>query len=199
MEGDRAGSAAAVSPPVAPMLATLARELPGGEVLYEPKWDGFRCLAFRSPGAVELRSRHDRPLGRYFPELVEALSRLTAPAVLDGEIVIPAPGGFDFSALLTRLHPAASRVERLRHETPARYIAFDLLAVGSEDLRERPFTERRAALRELLADSPPPLHLSRARTTRLWRGAGSNSTEAASTAWWSRTATSRTAQERGRW
>src|SRR5215216_2092169 len=100
-----------------PMLARLARQLPADEYLYEPKWDGFRCLAFRDGEAVDLRSRNDRPLARYFPELVEGLRALREEVVLDGEIVVAGAGGFDFAALLARLHPAASRVERLRRET----------------------------------------------------------------------------------
>jgi ATP-dependent DNA ligase len=143
------------------MLGRLVRELPADGFAYEPKWDGIRCLAFRSMDGIDLRSRNDRPLARYFPELVEALVGLpAAELVLDGEIVVPAPGGFDFSALLTRLHPAASRVERLRRETPARFVAFDLLALGDDDLRERPFAERRAALAELMRDTCAPLHLT---------------------------------------
>jgi len=148
-----------LQPPMVPMLGRLARELPVDGFSYEPKWDGFRCLAFCSGGDVDLRSRHDRPLARYFPELVEALAGLPE-AVLDGEIVVPAADGFDFSALLARLHPAASRVKRLRRETPARYIAFDLPAVGDDDLRQRPFTERRAALADLLRGARAPLHVS---------------------------------------
>src|SRR5919201_695744 len=129
-----------VVPPLPPMLGKLARELPVGDYLYEPKWDGFRCLAFRCGGDVDLRSRNDRPLARYFPELVEALLGVRAPRfVLDGEIVADA-----FARLLARLHPAASRVERLRRETPASFVAFDLLAAGDEDLREGPFRERHA-------------------------------------------------------
>src|SRR3954471_17994616 len=109
-----------VEPPVLPMLAKLTREIPIGSFAYEPKWDGFRCLAFRDGDAVDLRSRHDRPLARYFPEVVEALRSVPESSfVLDGEIVPAGPGGFDFAALMTRLHPAASRVERLRHELPA--------------------------------------------------------------------------------
>jgi ATP-dependent DNA ligase len=124
------------------MLARLARELPTGEFLYEPKWDGFRCLAFRDGDEIDLRSRNDRPLGRYFPELVAALRALETDAfVLDGEIVAR-----DFDALLARLHPAASRIGFLSRETPAELVAFDLLALGAADLRERPFAERRAAL-----------------------------------------------------
>ena len=147
--------------PLPPMLARLARELPRGNYLYEPKWDGFRCLAFRDGGEVDLRSRNQRPLARYFPEIVDAL--LTLPhqrLVLDGELVIAGREHLDFVALLARLHPAASRIERLRVETPAWFVAFDLLAVGDEDLRERPFVERRARLEELLGEARPPLALT---------------------------------------
>src|SRR3954452_22197625 len=119
-----------VEPPVVPMLGRLARALPVDGFVYEPKWDGFRCLAFRSADGVDLRSRNDRPLARYFPELVEAVQDLPEAVVLDGEIVVE---GFDFPALLGRVHPAASRVERLRRERPARYIAFDLLSRGADD------------------------------------------------------------------
>ncbi len=109
------------------MLARLVHDLPAGDFLYEPKWDGFRCLAFRCGEEIDLRSRHDRPLARYFPELRTALRSLPAQRfVLDGEISVPTSAGFDFAALLARLHPAASRVERLRRETPAILIAFDL-------------------------------------------------------------------------
>jgi ATP-dependent DNA ligase len=158
---DVEGMVAPVVPPVAPMLARLSRELPEGDYVYEPKWDGFRCLAFCAPlGDTELRSRNQRPLARYFPELVEALRALPRAAVLDGEIVIAGPRGFDFSALLARLHPSRSRVARLSHETPAAFIAFDLLADGEEDLRPKRFDERRARLEALLAGAPPPLHLT---------------------------------------
>jgi ATP-dependent DNA ligase len=153
-----------VTPPVAPMLARLARTLPVAPgLVYEPKWDGFRGLVFRAGDTVDLRSRHDRPLSRYFPELVEAFLGVGDPGaefVVDGEIVIL--GGetasfFDFAALLARLHPAASRVERLRRETPASFIAFDLLAIGPDDLRECPFAERRQRLVALLAKAPEPI------------------------------------------
>src|SRR5512142_1612249 len=118
------------------MLARLARELPVGPYLYEPKWDGFRCLAFVEGASADLRSRHGRPLARYFPELAEALCSVgEARFVLDGEIVVAAGPGLGFPALLSRLHPSASRVERLRRETPASLVAFDLLAAGGEDLR----------------------------------------------------------------
>ena len=146
-----------VAPPLEPMLARLARELPPvGH--YEPKWDGFRALVFRDGDAVELQSRHGNPLGRYFPELVEALLSLDAPRfVLDGEIVTL---DADFPALMARLHPAASRVERLRAETPASYVAFDLLADDGEALLETPFAERRERLERLLARAAPPLLLT---------------------------------------
>ena len=138
------------------MLARLARELPRGPYLYEPKWDGFRALAFRDGREIELQSRHGRPLARYFPELVEGLAAVRQNAfVLDGEIVVSRDGGFDFPALMARLHPAASRVERLRTEAPALFVAFDLLALGAEDLTREPFERRRARLEELLTTAEP--------------------------------------------
>jgi ATP-dependent DNA ligase len=143
------------------MLARLDRELPLDGYLYEPKWDGFRGLAFRDGGDVDLRSRNHRPLARYFPELVESLIALgTERFVLDGEILALSEARPDFPALLARLHPAASRVERLRRETPAVFIAFDILALDDEDLRSRPFHERRQVLEALLADAAPPLLLT---------------------------------------
>jgi ATP-dependent DNA ligase len=130
------------------MLARLVRELPEGDGLtYEPKWDGFRAVAFCRSGDVDLRSRNQRPLARYFPEVVDALRGIDA--VLDGELLVHTAHGFDFEALMARLHPAASRVERLRHETPATFVVFDALAVGDEDLRDLPFAERRARLEAL--------------------------------------------------
>ena len=138
------------------MLARLARTVPEGGYCYEPKWDGFRCLVFREGDDVDLRSRNDRPFARYFPELVAALRTLDQPALtLDGEILVVAAGRFDFSALLARTHPAVSRVERLAVETPARFVAFDLLAVGDTDLRDRPFDERRSRLEATVADAGP--------------------------------------------
>ena len=143
------------------MLAKLERELPRGSYLYEPKWDGFRALVFRTGDDVDLRSRHGRPLARYFPELVEGVLALDAERfVLDGEIVLPRGDTFDFPALMARLHPARSRVERLRVETPTSLIAFDLLALGDDDLRERPFVERRELLEQLLATGRPPLYVT---------------------------------------
>jgi ATP-dependent DNA ligase len=144
-----------------PMLARLARELPADCYLYEPKWDGFRCLAFRERDEIDLRSRNSRPLARYFPELVEALLALRARAfVLDGEILVTREGRFDFASLLARLHPAASRVEQLRRETPASLVAFDLVALDDENLSDRPFGHRRRLLARLLADGGPPLFLT---------------------------------------
>src|SRR5947209_9505503 len=111
-----------VLPPLQPMLARLTRELPTGDLVYEPKWDGFRCLAFRDGDEVDLRSRHDRPFARYFPEVVAGLRALGEPRfALDGEIV----AGADFAALMMRLHPSASRVELLAREHPAVFMAFD--------------------------------------------------------------------------
>jgi ATP-dependent DNA ligase len=139
-----------------PMLARLERELPRDGYLYEPKWDGFRCLAFRDGDEIDLRSRNQRPLARYFPELVRALRTLPIDRfALDGEIVAQ-----DFESLLRRLHPAASRVERLSEETPASFIAFDLLVHGTRDLQELPFVERRRLLERLLAGVRPPLALT---------------------------------------
>jgi ATP-dependent DNA ligase len=144
------------------MLAKLVRELPEGDgYSYEPKWDGFRCIVFRDGADVELGSRNERPLTRYFPELVEPLRRaLPVRAVVDGEIVIAGPDGLDFDALTQRIHPAASRVARLAAETPASFVAFDLLAVGDRDLRAQPYAERRAELEVLLAHAAPPVHLT---------------------------------------
>jgi ATP-dependent DNA ligase len=151
-----------VMPPVGPMLAKAAKELPAaGRVLYEPKWDGFRCILFRDGAEVELGSRNEKPLTRYFPDVVEAaLAELPDRVVLDGEIVIAGDKGLDFEALLQRIHPAESRVRRLAAETPASFVAFDLLARGDDDLRRRPFGERRAGLVETLAGVSPPVHLT---------------------------------------
>jgi ATP-dependent DNA ligase len=157
----------ALDPPVAPMLARLARELPAGDYLYEPKWDGFRALAFVTGAEVDIRSRHDRPLSRYFPELVDPLTALPGGScVIDGEIAVVRDGRFDFAALMSRLHPAATRVERLRRESPAVFVAFDVLALGAEDVRERPFAERRQRLADLLGGARPPLFLTPATADR---------------------------------
>src|SRR5215218_9693016 len=154
-------TSSAIAPPLAPMLGRRVDDLPVGDWIYEPKWDGFRCLAFRDGAEIDLRSRHDRPLARYFPELVAGLLALPEPRfVLDGEIVAVTPAGLDFTALLSRLHPAASRVERLRRESPAAFIAFDLLARGRDDVMHRRFLERRALLAELLAEAAAPILLT---------------------------------------
>ena len=151
-----------LAPPVEPMLATLARTLPEGDYVYEPKWDGFRCLAFRAGDEVDLRSRNQRAFSRYFPEVVDALGALPcARFVLDGELVTA-----DFPSLLARTHPAASRVAKLAAETPATFIAFDALAVDADDLRDAPFVDRRRALEQLLRGAPPTLQLTPATTDR---------------------------------
>jgi ATP-dependent DNA ligase len=157
-----------IPPPVEPMLAKLADELPpGGSFLYEPKWDGFRAIVFRGGGEVFIQSRDLRPLDRYFPELHDLLlARLPDGCVVDGEIVIATPHGLDFDALQLRLHPAASRVAKLARETPASFVAFDLLAAGGEDLCAAPLRERRARLEALLAEAVPPLHLTPATRDR---------------------------------
>ncbi|HEX3622723.1 MAG TPA: ATP-dependent DNA ligase [Acidimicrobiales bacterium] len=151
-----------VMPPVKPMLAKLARELPEPDgMLYEPKWDGFRCIVFRDGDEVELGSRNEKPLTRYFPELPPALkASVPERCVLDGEVVIGGDNGLDFEALLQRIHPAASRIKMLAETTPAAFVAFDLLALGDVDFRPRPFAERRAALEEALAGARPPVHLT---------------------------------------
>src|SRR5206468_12371392 len=151
----------AIEPPVEPMLAKLAEELPVGPFLYEPKWDGFRALVFRGGGDVLIQSRDLRPLDRYFPELHQALAHgLPDGCVVDGEIVIATAKGLDFDLLQLRLHPAASRVAKLAAETPAAFVAFDLLAFDGRDLRGSPQHERRRALETMLASSERPIHLT---------------------------------------
>jgi ATP-dependent DNA ligase len=153
----------AVEPPIEPMLAKLATALPeDGDMLYEPKWDGFRAIVFRGGGGdVYIQSRDLRPLDRYFPELHDALlARLPEPCVLDGEIVIATGHGLDFDALQLRLHPAASRVAKLAASSPSSFVAFDVLAIGDEDLRSAPQAERRRRLEQLLAGVEPPVHLT---------------------------------------
>jgi ATP-dependent DNA ligase len=153
-------------PPVKPMLAKLSREMPvGDEFVYEPKWDGFRCIVFRDGDEIELGSRNEKPLTRYFPELFEPLrANLPERCVVDGEIVIPGDDGLQFDALLQRIHPAESRVRLLAEQWPASFVAFDLLALGDDDLTGRPFAERRARLEQALADAQPPVHLTPATT-----------------------------------
>jgi ATP-dependent DNA ligase len=153
------------APPLTPMLAKATPAVPVGAYLYEPKWDGFRCLVFRDGDVVELLSRSEKPLTRYFPEMVAALqAALPQQCVLDGELFIATTGGLDFDLLSQRIHPAESRINRLAAETPAMFVAFDLLARGSDDLRDRPLGERHVALRALLADAAPPVLLTPATT-----------------------------------
>ena len=147
-------------PPVAPMLAKPVTAIPSGE-LYEPKWDGFRSIVFRDGDEVEIGSRKERPMTRYFPEVVQAVRESFPPrAVIDGEIVVAGAGGLDFWALQQRIHPAASRVARLAGETPASFIAFDVLALGDDDLTGVAFADRRAALERALADAAAPIHVT---------------------------------------
>jgi ATP-dependent DNA ligase len=149
-----------VMPPVSPMLAKSVTAIPPG-ASYEPKWDGFRSICFRDGDEVELGSRNERPMTRYFPELVEALrSELPERCVVDGEIVIATADGLDFEALQQRIHPADSRVRLLAEQTPASFIAFDLLALGDDDYTGRPFTERRAALTAALSGAGSSVHLT---------------------------------------
>jgi ATP-dependent DNA ligase len=151
-----------VLPPVKPMLAKPATKLPTGDGLfYEPKWDGFRCIVFRDGDEVELGSRNERPLTRYFPDVVEAVkAQLPERCVVDGEIVVPRGDRLDFESLLQRIHPAASRVDRLAAETPASFVAFDLLALGDESLLETPFGDRQARLRAALAGAEAPVYVT---------------------------------------
>ncbi|MEP6561536.1 MAG: ATP-dependent DNA ligase [Nakamurella sp.] len=153
-----------VLPPVAPMLAKSVPTIPSG-ASYEPKWDGFRSLIFRDGDEVEFGSRNEKPMTRYFPELVKAVkAELPDRCVLDGEIVIATVDGLDFEALQQRIHPAVSRVTMLAQKTPASFIAFDLLALGDDDYTGRPFAERRAALERVLAEVNAPIHLTPATT-----------------------------------
>jgi len=150
-----------VMPPVGPMLAKSVKAIPQGDFLYEPKWDGFRCIAFRDGDEVELTSRGEKPLTRYFPEVVEALkANLPQRVVVDGEIVIATGDRLDFEALLQRIHPAKSRVDRLAAETPASFVAFDLLAVDDEFMMATPFAARRARLEQVMATASAPVFLT---------------------------------------
>lgn len=143
------------------MLAKSARALPTGSYLYEPKWDGFRCIAFRDGDEVELGSRNGKPLTRYFPEVVAAVrDNVPDRCVLDGEIVVAGPDGLDFDVLSQRIHPAASRIDMLARETPARFVAFDILAVEERDLRQTPFLARRKELESALGAARTPVHLT---------------------------------------
>src|SRR5499425_3669966 len=158
----------AVKPPILPMLAKRVDSLPSGDNwIFEPKWDGFRALVFRDGKEIFIQSRDEKPLNRYFPELLEPLeSSLPQRCVLDGEIVIVKNNGLDFDALQLRLHPAASRVNLLSQQTPASFVFFDLLCVGDSDLRSEPFKIRRRELESLISSVPPPIHLTTATSDR---------------------------------
>jgi ATP-dependent DNA ligase len=151
-----------IEPPIEPMLAKLATDLPEGDGwLFEPKWDGFRAIVFRDGDRVYTQSRDLKPLDRYFPELKAFFEEsLPERCVVDGEIVIVGPRGLDFDALQMRLHPAASRVQKLAAQMPAAFVAFDLLGLDGEDLRPLPQTERRARLEKALADPKGGVHLT---------------------------------------
>jgi len=151
-----------VTPPIDPMLAKLADEIPAADgLLFEPKWDGFRSIVFRSQDDVYIQSRDLKPLDRYFPELHQALlERLPAGCVVDGEIVIAKDGALNFDALQLRLHPAASRVEKLSKLMPSSFVGFDLLAVDGQSIMDRPQSERRAGLERLLKGVAPPVYLT---------------------------------------
>ena len=150
------------------MLAKRVDELPAGEGwVFEPKWDGFRALVFRDEDEIFIQSRDEKPLNRYFPELLEPLqSALPSRCVLDGEIVIVQNNELDFDALQLRLHPAASRVKLLARQTPSSFVVFDLLCLGDRDLRADPFQTRRYELESLISSAPPPIHLTPATRDR---------------------------------
>ncbi|HSS97823.1 MAG TPA: hypothetical protein VLK33_12370, partial [Terriglobales bacterium] len=158
----------AVSPPVLPMLAKRIGELPEGDNwIFEPKWDGFRALVFRDGDEILIQSRDEKPLNRYFPEVVESLRAALPPrCALDGEMVIVRNGGLDFDALQLRLHPAASRVKLLSGQIPASFVFFDLLCLGDRDLCGEPFQARRRELESLLSSAQPPIHITPATTDR---------------------------------
>lgn len=151
-----------VNPPVLPMLAKRVEELPEGAMwIFEPKWDGFRALVFRDSDEVFIQSRDEKPLNRYFPELLDPLrAALPQRCVLDGEIVIVKNDGLDFDQLQLRLHPAASRVKLLSEQSPSSVVFFDLLCDGDRDLRDEPFEHRRQRLEALLSSAAPPIHLT---------------------------------------
>src|SRR5512138_1475471 len=158
-----------IVPPVEPMLAKASDAIPSGDGwLFEPKWDGFRAVVFRDGASVYLQSRELKPLDRYFPELAAPLrDRLPERCVLDGEVVIAGAAGLDFEALLLRIHPAESRVRMLADQSPASYVAWDLLALDDEDLRSAPQGERRSRLEAALGPlAKPPIHLTPATTDR---------------------------------
>jgi ATP-dependent DNA ligase len=155
-------------PPLEPMLSKATDAIPTeGDFLFEPKWDGFRAIVFKDGGEISIQSREQRPIERYFPELLAPLTEsLPERCITDGEIVIAKDGALEFESLLLRIHPAASRIALLAKEVPASYVVFDLLAIGDEDLRERPVIERRARLEAVLAGAKPPIHLTPATRDR---------------------------------
>jgi ATP-dependent DNA ligase len=157
-----------VDPPLEPMLAKAVDALPDGDGwLYEPKWDGFRAIVFRDGDEVLIQSRDLKPLDRYFPELAAPIrAAFPARCVVDGEVVIARDGELDFEALLLRIHPAESRVRMLAGDTPASFVAWDLLALDDEDLRAVPQGERRARLERAFAAVEPPVHLTPATRDR---------------------------------
>jgi ATP-dependent DNA ligase len=150
-----------IMPPVAPMLAKSVSEIPTGNLSYEPKWDGFRSIIFRDGDEVEIGSRNERPMTRYFPEVVEAIKQnLPERCVIDGEIIVVVGDRLEFEVLQQRIHPAASRVKLLSEQTPARFVTFDLLAVDETDYTTQPFEQRRIALEQVLAGASAPIHLT---------------------------------------
>lgn len=150
-----------VNPPLKPMLAKPVPKLPEGDMSYEPKWDGFRCIVFRDGDEVVLGSRNEKPLNRYFPEMIEPLlASLPERCVVDGELFVSIGGKLDFDALGQRIHPADSRVQMLAKETPADFVAFDLLALDDDSYMDRPFSDRRSALEGIAARFKSPIHLA---------------------------------------
>lgn len=148
-------------PPILPTLAKSSETIPHGDFVYEPKWDGFRGVIFKNGDDVEIRSRNDKSLTRYFPEVVEAIARLdVASAVFDSELVIVGEKGLDFDLLTNRIHPAVSRIEKLSKQTPAIVAVFDLMGLNGSDLREVKFLERRHLLTVVMERSNPGTVLS---------------------------------------
>ncbi len=152
-----------MNPPIKPMLAKAVAGIPDrDDVVFEPKWDGFRCIVFRDGKELVLGSRNEKPLTRYFPELLAPLlDMLPDKIVIDGELIVATDNHLDFDALQQRIHPAESRVTMLSQTTPAQFVAFDLLAIADQDMRSAPFSERRTALVNALGDVEPPIHLTR--------------------------------------
>jgi ATP-dependent DNA ligase len=150
-----------VNPPLKPMLAKPVPKMPEGDVSYEPKWDGFRCIVFRDGDEIVMGSRNERELNRYFPEMLEPLAKsLPDRCVVDGELIVSIEGKLDFDALGQRIHPAESRVNMLAEKTPADFVAFDLLALDNESFFDSPFGERRKALEKIAKKFKPPVHLA---------------------------------------